>query len=191
MPIFYRGAAIGTYWHCHDARKTGFTSQSPGMQTNTNRLTNHIARGTVASPFISLTRSYGVAWSYAVFLSRTQPKRSRPAYVYEIEFDDPPPLGLLLLDPIKEVANALPPPLSQTSYHHDGVQTFLLGVVDPDSMKQFLTTPIVQPPPRGGTQRPANLSIELETLVRALRDAEILAVGTIPASCVRNRYAEY
>jgi hypothetical protein len=58
-------------------------------------------------------------------------------------------------------------------------------------MKQFLTTPIVQPPPRRGTQRPANLSIELETLVRSLRDAEILAVGNIPASCVRNRYAEY
>jgi hypothetical protein len=113
MPIFYRGAAIGTYWHSHDARKVGFTPQSPGMQANTNRLANHIVRGTVASPFISLTRSYGVAWSYAVFLSRTQPRRSQPAYVYEIEIDDPPPLGLQLLDPIKEVANALPPPLSQ------------------------------------------------------------------------------
>ncbi|MDG4603388.1 MAG: hypothetical protein P9C48_09030 [Defluviicoccus sp.] len=39
-----------------------------------------------------------------------------------------------------------------------------------------------------GTPRAPNLSPELETLVRALRDAEILAVGNVPASCVRSRY---
>jgi hypothetical protein len=111
--------------------------------------------------------------------------------VYEIEIDDPPPLGLQLLDPIKEIANALPPPLSRTSYQHDGVQTFLLGVIDPKSMKRYLSVPIVQPPPRGGTIRPANLTLELETLVRALRDAEVLATGAIPSSCVRHRYSEY
>ena len=37
-----------------------------------------------------------------------------------------------------------------------------------------------------GTPRPPNLSLELETFVRSLRDAEILAYGTIPATCVVN-----
>ena len=36
------------------------------------------------------------------------------------------------------------------------------------------------------TSRPPNLSLQLETLVRALRDAEILAYGIIPATCVMN-----
>ena len=36
------------------------------------------------------------------------------------------------------------------------------------------------------TSRPPNLFLELETFVRALRDAEILVCGTIPATCVVN-----
>lgn len=36
-----------------------------------------------------------------------------------------------------------------------------------------------------------HLTIELETLVRTLRDAEILAVGNIPSACVRTRFPEW
>ena len=49
----------------------------------------------------------------------------------------------------------------------------------------------MQPPVSEGTPRPPNLTIELETLVRALRDAEILAHGNIPATCVKNRLEVY
>ena len=44
-----------------------------------------------------------------------------------------------------------------------------------------------------GTRRVSttpNLTIELETLVRALRDSEILALGIIPAICVKNSYED-
>lgn len=41
------------------------------------------------------------------------------------------------------------------------------------------------------TPRSPNLSLELETFVRALRDAEILAYGTIPAACVVNCFDVY
>ena len=45
----------------------------------------------------------------------------------------------------------------------------------------------VFPPPGEGTPRPPMLHIELEALVRALRDAEVLAFGAISAAQVRRR----
>ncbi|HXP60393.1 MAG TPA: hypothetical protein VN829_07880 [Dongiaceae bacterium] len=41
------------------------------------------------------------------------------------------------------------------------------------------------------TRRPATLSQELETTVFALRDAELLAVGAIPSTCVIHRHDVY
>ena len=58
-------------------------------------------------------------------------------------------------------------------------------------MENFLTQYAKQPPSSEGTPRPPNLTIELETLVRALRDAEILAHGIIPATCVKNSFDVY
>jgi hypothetical protein len=180
MPIFYRGAGVGTYWHLNDARLTGFTPQAPGIASSIDRLMQHVSRGTVSSPYISLTRSYGVAWSYAVVFSRTRPTQNNPACVYEIEINDPLPHGFQLIDPVKEVAAAAPPPLAAISYQHDGLPEFLLGVMDPKKYKRYRMAPCPQPPPGGGTPRSPNLTIQLETLVRVLRDAEILAVGNIP-----------
>ena len=55
----------------------------------------------------------------------------------------------------------------------------------------FLTQHAMQPPSSEGTPRSPNLTIELETLVRVLRDAEILAHGIIPATCVKNSFNVY
>ncbi|MEE8622269.1 MAG: hypothetical protein V3T27_00135 [Alphaproteobacteria bacterium] len=188
MAIFYRGAGVGTYWHENDARGSGFTPKNSGIQPSNNRLMLHIARMVVDSPYISLTLSYGVAHSYAVFFGRVRPKKGKPAYVYDLEISKPTPSGLQLLDPIKKVAREAPAPPAEITYQHDGDIQFLLGVVEP-RMRAFLDRPVRQPPPgTGGTKRTPNLSIQLETLVRALRDAEILAVGNIPAICVRNRH---
>jgi hypothetical protein len=190
VAVFYRGAGVGTYWHTNDARIAGFRPWSPQMTPTVNCLTGHIARGTVASPFISLTRSYRVAEDYAKNAGRQRPTSSQPAYVYRIEIDDPPPVNLTLWDPIVYTAHHLPSAFA-VPYQHDGPPNFLLGVVDPVGMKNYLSAPYVQPPPGGGTPRPPTLTIELETLVRALRDAEILAVGTVPAACVTFRYDVY
>ena len=185
MATFYKGSGVGTYWHLNDARLSGFNAHFPGAHRTTASLMNHIKNGTTSSPFVSMTRSYGVAWSYAMFLG---PTVAAPAYVYEIVIDDPPPVGLTVLDPLREIAGAVPPLLSAISYQHDGLPNFLMGVLDPATMSHHLTAPIKQPPPGLGAPRAANLTAELETLVRTLRDAEILAVGTIPASCVVNRF---
>jgi hypothetical protein len=184
MPLFFRGAGVGTYWHPanNDARVLGFTPHSPGMPRTHNRLMQHIALTTTSSPYLSLTRSWGVALSYARN-GRAQATAADPAYIYEIELDEPLPLGLVLLDPVREVANAVPPPTGM-AYQHDGSPDFLLGIVDPVGQQQFLTQ--ISPQPAGGVPHPANLSQELTTIVRALRDAEILAVGAIPSNCVMN-----
>src|SRR5258705_6572608 len=102
MPLFWRGAPIGSFWHTNDARLSGFTAHFPGMPTSVDRIVQHVSIGTAASPFISLTRSYAVAWAYAVLFSGLSASSANPAYVYEIELHDPLPSGLVLLDPINE-----------------------------------------------------------------------------------------
>ena len=90
MAIFYRGAGIGTYWYENDPIEQGFIAREPEMDPTTSRLMDHIARGTVNSPFISVTRSYGVAWNYAMSSGTQDPTRDDPAYVYEIEIPESP-----------------------------------------------------------------------------------------------------
>ena len=192
MAIFYRGAGINTYWYLNDPMEQGFIPRDPRMTATATRQMLHIARSTVNSPFISLTRSYAVAWHYAMLSSERVPTLRDPAYVHEIEIQEPLPPGLHLLDPVKEVAQMLPCPISLgPPYQHDGLPDFLLGIVDPGRMGYFLTQYAKQPPSSEGTPRPPNLTIELETLVRALRDAEILAHGIIPSTYVKNSFDVY
>ena len=186
MTIFYRGAGRGTHWHDNDAQTSGFLPKARAVEPSLDRLIHHIARANVASPYVSLTYSFGVAHEYAIF-GRATALIDDPGYVYEIELTSPLPNGLQLVDPIREIVLAAPTLPSQTPYWHDGDQDFLLGVVSAE-MNEYLSRPIIQPYPSGGAQRSANLSLELETLARALRDAEILAIGDIPAACIRYRH---
>jgi hypothetical protein len=126
---------------------------------------------------------------YARDAGRVFPTAADPAYVYEIDIPDPPPSGLIVRDPVAEVSGQNPNLLVAISYHHDGDMNFLLGVVDPSGMAVHLNALTRHPPGSAATPRAANLTIELETLVRALRDAEVLVHGTIPAACVLNRFA--
>lgn len=163
------------------------------MPPDTTKLVNHIRLTATNSPYVSLTRSYGVAEHYAMFCGLSVPTISMPAFVYEITIPDPLPPGvnLKLIDPVKEIALHLPEPTSSFSYQHDGSPDFLLGVVDPARMASYLTAVCPQPPPHSGTPRSPNLTPELETLLRALRDAEILAIGGIPYTYVSARYDVY
>jgi len=189
MATFYKGAGIGTHWHVHDSRRVGFTARSPATYPETKVLIEHIATGTDNSPYISLTRSYAVAWDYA--MNGTEiPTSTNPGYVYEIEIDIPLPSDLRILDPIKEVALSLPMADSESEYpfyQHNGLTNFLLGVVSPSDMLHFQIGRELQPPGPGVPCAP-NLTSQLEALVKALRDAEILACGHIPAHCVKNRF---
>jgi hypothetical protein len=184
VPLFYKGVASGTHWHRNDPVKSGgFTAQSPMLPDTLDRLMNHIAKAqTGPSPYVSLTLSYSVAWTYASFGSSPR----NPGTIFEIELNDPLPPGLKLIDPVKRVAELAPEPLISPCYQHDGYPDVLLALVAPAGRKRILQRSIAQPP--GNPSRPANISRHLETLVRSLRDAEVLAFGSIPAGCIATRY---
>lgn len=193
MATFYKGAGIGTHWHINDSREVGFTAISPTTRHTIEALVTHIAKGTANSPYISLTRSYAVAWDYAMNGGTEIPTSINPGYVYEIEINISLLSQLKLFDPIKEVAIDLPVPIDVNSeeeisfYQHNGLPNFLLGVVNPRDMSDFQVGRQPQPP-GPGVPCPPNLTPQLEALVNALRDAEILAYGHIPAHCIKNRF---
>ena len=186
MALFYRGAGIGSYWFLNDARISGFVPFSPGATPSLDGIMYHISRGSTQSPYVSFSRSFGIARAYGLTGKGGFATAARPGYVYEMEISDDSICKLI--DPVVEVAASLNRPWDNVSYQHDGAQNFLLGVVDPISMLNHLHAAVIFPPGSAGTSRQANLSIQVETLVRALRDSEILALGSVSSSIVRNRY---
>lgn len=192
MARFYKGVRAGTFLHQGpDLRTIGISARMPSSPYNIDAVMHHVARGTTTSPCISLTRSYGVAEDYAKAPGRVFPTAANPAYVYEIEIPDPAPSGITLIDPVALVAANNNNPAISPSYHHDGDMNFLLGVVDPIKMIVHLNTPIRVPLGSAPTPRAANLSLQLETCVRALRDAEVLVLGAIPSNHVVLRHDVY
>ena len=191
MAFFYRGAGIGTYWHDYDAREKGFQPQDPGADSTVSRIMQHIARGTTNSPYVSLTRSYGVALGYATFgRTKTPPSAERPVFVYEIEIDESHK-DIVLVDPLVEITKTFPHPAAALSYQHDGSPSFLLSVIDPQNYAAEGKQPCPRPPGDGSTERSPTLTTELEAILRALRDAEILVHGGIPRSRITKRIEVY
>ena len=173
MATFYKGAGISTYWHTHDSRRVDFTARSPVTNPETEVFIDHIVTNIANSPYISLTRSYAVAWHYAVFNGKQEPGPNKPAYIYEIEIDDSLPHGLNLLDPVKEIVHILPQPLR--------------GIVDLEYMEDLLGG---QTPQFSNSSRrfSPNVEQQLIALVFAERDAEVLVHGYIPPFCVKHRF---
>lgn len=190
MPLFYRGVAAGSHHSTMDYRLTGLTPRHPGTKGGLQAMMSHITHGATHSPYMSLTRSYSIAEGYA-YTGVVPPSRTSPGYVYEIQIDPRPPQGLALMDPVCVVADANRDPYTHHSYHHKGDRNFLLGLVNPSSMGAVLLTPAGNQPQSARTPSAPGVSIDLEALVRALRDAEILAVGAIPSSCFVNRHEVY
>ena len=188
MARFYKGIGVGTFLHASDLRTIGLSPRMPAAAYSMSALMQHIARATTTSCCISLTRSYGIAAWYARN-GRAVSGPGAPGHVYEIEIPDPPPSGSVTVhDPVREVSAHYPNPVAPSFYHHDGDHEFLLGVVNPSHMQRFLRKPVVHPPGSGATPRPPTLSIELEAMVRCLRDAEVLVEGTVPPAWVLQRH---
>jgi hypothetical protein len=179
MTVLYKGVGVRTFLYGASPR-TEFRARMPTLPGNVDSIMRHVALGTTASPYISLTRSYGVAEGYARDAGRAFPTHALPAYVYEFDISTPLPSAIVeVIDPVAEVAARNQNPLLPISYHHDGTADFLLGVIDPNTMAAHLNAVIRTPKGSAPTPRPAKLTIELETIVRALRDAEVLVRGVI------------
>ena len=187
MPtLLYKGVGTGTFHHPTDLRTTGIMARTAAALSAV-AIEQHIARGTTTSPCISLTKSYGVAKDYAMNSGLARPTPEMPAYVYELQIPDHPEIQVI--DPVCYIASQHTNPLVSPSYHHDGDQNFLGIVAYPLASGGSLGV-APRPPGMGGMgTRPPNLSIQLEAIVFAIRDAEILAHGNIPAAWITNRYS--
>lgn len=187
MTHFYKGVAVGTIFHSMDLRITGVAPANAGAQFDDQMAMQHICRSSNRSPCVSVTRSYGVAESYAR-TGHSPPTPTFPGYVYVINIPDPLPFGApQVVDPVFVVSAQHSNPLTSPSYHHSGSQQYLLGVVSPGMHPAVLFAPA--PTPRGAASAigPPNLTLELQTMVWSLRDAEALILGNVPKAWVIDR----
>jgi len=190
MSLFYKGVGAGTFLGNQDLRISGLSPRVPGAAPSYNSRLRHISTGTTLSCYISLTRSYGIAESYA-WSGVVPPTRAKPGYVYEIDIDKHLLSTLTLIDPVCDVADHNTDPAGHHTYHHTGDPNYLLAVIAPRRFGHLLLAPAPVPP--GGTPPSAApaLTRDLTTIVRALRDAEILVQGNLPAACFVGRHDIY
>ena len=183
MTIFFKGIHPTHALNQSNLSQNGLTAVNPGATPSLDAMMAHVCYTTRTSPYLSLTKSFGVAEMYA-FGGPVPPTQTSPGYVWEI--DILASAGVKLIDPVQEVAAANSDPFANISYHHDGDMDFLLGIVDP-SMLSGSPLKARVPPGQDGPGAP-HATKQLRTMVHALRDAEILAVGIIPQSCFRLRH---
>ncbi|VIO76096.1 hypothetical protein CI41S_50960 [Bradyrhizobium ivorense] len=185
----YKGVRIGTFLHGQNLMQTGIPARNARSSVTVGSIEHHIARGTTTSPLISLTKSFGVARDYALKGSLSKPSATNPAYVYEIDVPDPLPSAIKIVDPVAEIVAAQKlSVLTNSSYHHDGDQSFLHFVVNP--LLRAHMSPMA-PRPGGGSSSPVVMTMPLEAMVFALRDAEVLVVGNLPPSMIIHRHDVY
>jgi hypothetical protein len=68
---------------------------------------------------------------------------------------------------------------------------FLKGIVDSMHSSHLLNTPTEFAPNNNTTPRPPLRSMELEAIVRAIRDAEILVEGSVSSKQIQRRINVY
>ncbi len=187
MPaVFYKGVGVGTHNHANDLRLVGLMPRATGS-LNVVAMQQHIAGGTGYSPCISITKSYGVARDYAMNSSLAKPTQATPGHVYEIHIPENTQ-SPQLIDPVNYISSSNANLLGSQTYHHNGDQNFL-GFVAYRQSKGGIHPQALRPPGLSGAGTlPVQLSSELESIVFAIRDAEILVHGNMPASWFVRRY---
>src|SRR5689334_12591960 len=106
MAIFFRGAGIGSFWHNKNAQLAGFAPHSPGAMPSNSSLMSHIALASIQSPYVSFSRSFGIARAYALVGPGGMARPGAPGFVYEIEISDDSICRVL--DPVVEIGKHLP-----------------------------------------------------------------------------------
>jgi hypothetical protein len=194
MARFYKGVKVGSYLHDKNLFATGIAPANPGGSYSVDTVIRHVG-GDTYTPCVSLTKSYGIAQTYALDGGTAFPDINNPAWVYEIQLDknDPSINPYVVVDPIFEISRKHNDPLVPISYHHDGDHLFLIGIVDEQNHAHYASQQVLRP--RGATAyapaRTPHRSEQLEAYVRVLRDAEVMFVGTVPAKCIVRKHPVY
>jgi len=179
LPILYKGAAPGTHWHANDARLTGFFVPPMGKHTF-NAIITHITNySTPPSPYMSFSMSFAVAKDYALLGLSGPASTTQPGYVYEIDLSQIDPIPTWY-NPIEEISKAPGP-----SHKHNGNSNLLNGIIGLNV--SVLTT---QVPTIGGRPQLPVVNPELQALVYALRDSEVL-LTSVNRACITRRVDVY
>lgn len=185
MITVFKGAAPGTHWWNNDPRMNGFVCAA-GKPLSVPAIIRHITGYSFPSPYLSFSASFAVARSYALMGPAGPASVGSPGYVYEADID---PDHVTLFHPCLEI---LQTGCSEGKHLHDGGPDLLLGIAAPDAHPSIL----VAAPPRTATHSgsagppngaPPRYLTELQAVVFALRDAEILATS-VPAGCIIRRH---
>lgn len=185
--VLYKGAGPGSHWWNNNAQLTGFTVAAAIW--NASRMVRHITAFSHPSPYLSFSASFAVAREYALDGPAGAASQAQPGTVYEID-TALCPAQLPLVDPANAILTANPAlGVGNLPTHHDGGQDLILDIASPALHATVLTTP----PPRLGNALPAGPAIqrELQAVVFALRDAEVLIAGNVPANCIVGVHSVY
>lgn len=176
IPTLYKGAGPGTHWHVNDARLGGFTSGA--LPANVNGIIRHITAYSFPSAYLSMSTSFAVARTYALFGPSGPATLSAPGYVYEIDLSTLNPAPPIT-DPVHGISGGANGPVA---HQHNGAGTLIAEVA------QGLGAYTACHQCGGGMQPPA-VSAEFRALVFAIRDGEVLVNGNVLAGAVINRHS--
>jgi hypothetical protein len=172
---YYKGSGPGThFWQpANDPRLHGF--QAPlGAPPGADAAVRHITNFSAPSPYVSVSASYAIARSYALSGPLGVATKAQPGKVWLLEIDRKAN-NSRLESPVSLIAAAYP-----DFFAHDG---------GPDMLSQISFGHMPAPSSIDGFQYNWNVPQELLAVVRALRDAELLADRILPACVVGVRDA--
>ncbi len=154
--------------------------RAPHTATGTlNFIISHITAYSQASPFTSFTTSYAIARGYALAGPGGLASQGNPGYVYQVDLQQLATPGIFrVFDPVASVVHGRNGSLVHDHNGDAGLLPLLVaGLASP------------APPVQGrfGKTLPLRLAHELQVLVNALRDAEVLVEGSLPSVVVTGR----
>lgn len=174
----YKGAARGTHWHSNNARLSGFLASA--MPQTGNGVVRHITNYSNPSPYLSFSSSFAIARRYALLGPGGVATQATPGYVYEIDLQAAA-FQFLILNPVDEVSSLSN---GHLAHHHEGdaqlISEVALGVSPPSTA-----------PRCGGKMHIPGISGELQALIFAIRDAEVLISGNVPPTVIVRRHDVY
>jgi len=184
LPLFYKGAGIGTHWHLNDARTGGFKAVPTVGVHSVNAVRNHIANYSYPSPYLSVSTSFAVAREYALHGGGVPPTPANPGHVYEVNLANLP--TLTVYSPLEILTGGC---LGRgvVPHQHTGDWDLLLCLAGSTAHGGVLGISVYHPT----SHVPPTYAPDVKPLATALRDAEMLVFDEIPAICVTNRFDVY
>ncbi|GAA5528419.1 hypothetical protein [Herpetosiphon gulosus] len=196
MALFYKGVGKGTYWfNKNPMQNGGFSAAKSHLAPSSDLVREHIIHGARNSPFISLSRSFAIAWTYAL-MTQDRPngqldprtKMRDVAYVYVIQLNEPLPTHLSVIDPASYLLQQQGV-FASPAYQHNGLMDLLHSVIDPGNFGRFRkrSCPHAVTNNQPDPYFTPSISDDLRAAVMALRDSELLVHGTIDHNNIIDR----